>query len=483
MQNFKTIFINGQWVDPADGPQAFAVVNPATETIAAEINLGSPYDVDWAVGAARRAFAGFAQMSRDDRLAIFDRIIAGLQARQDALAALVTMEMGAPLGFSRAVQVGGTIAHFQHTREVLATHSFGGQMIEDSLIIREPIGVVGMITPWNWPLNQIASKVAPALAAGCTMVVKPSEVAPLSAVLFTEILAEAGLPAGVFNLVQGTGAIVGEAISAHPDIDMVSFTGSTRAGIQVARTAAATVKRVHQELGGKSANIILQGCDLEAVIAPSTLRCFTNSGQSCIAPTRLLVHRDDLERVCEIAARTANAVVVGDPLAAGTTLGPLVSSAQYDRVQGFIKSGLDQGARLVAGGLGRPQGLTCGYYARPTVFADVTPQMTIAAEEIFGPVLSILTYEDEADAIRLANDSIYGLAAYVFAPDLDHARRVGAKMQAGRVYLNGATFGGASNNSAPFGGYKRSGNGRELGIYGIEDFMEIKALIGYAPAI
>ena len=481
MSNTTKFYINGEWVDPV-APKLFDVINPATEEPAGQISMGGAEDVDRAVKAARAAFTAFSKTTKEERLALLHRIIAVFESRMDDLARAITAEMGSPLWFAMQVQTNTTLEHFKEAAKVLKDYDFGHMLGGTTRIVREPIGVCGFITPWNWPINQVASKFAPSLAAGCTCVVKPSEMAPLSTIILTEILHEAGVPKGVFNLVNGDGPTVGEAISRHPDIDMVSFTGSTRAGILVAKAAADTVKRVHQELGGKSANIILPGADLEAAVSAGTLRAFTNTGQSCQAPTRMLIHQDQLAEATAIARRTAEAVVVGDPLAEGTRLGPLVSEAQFDRVQHLIRIGIEEGATLAAGGLGRPAGLNRGYYVKPTVFSDVTPAMTIAQQEIFGPVLSMLPYKDKDDAVAIANGTIYGLAGYVWAGSLEEAREVGMELRAGRIYLNGAPHGKLQDVEAPFGGYKQSGNGREAGIYGLEDFLEIKAILGYEMA-
>ena len=476
MPNNAKFYIDGQWVEPAE-PRRFEVVNPATEEVAGEISLGSAADVDRAVAAARRAFSGYAQTKRKDRLALLQQIIDRYEARFEELAQAMTLEMGSPITFSREVQAVNALGHFKQMVAVLKGYKFERYM-GGTLIRREPIGVCGLITPWNWPLNQITSKLAPALAAGCTVVLKPSEVAPLSAIIFAEVLHDAGVPKGVFNLVNGDGPTVGEAISRHPGIDMVSFTGSTRAGILVAKAAADNVKRVAQELGGKSANIVLPDADLEKAVPAGVLRCFTNTGQSCQAPTRMLVHRSQLEQAAALAQRTAEGVRLGDPLDPQTTMGPLVSKAQFDKVQGLIERGLAEGATAVAGGLGRPAGFNRGYFARPTVFTDVTPAMTIAREEIFGPVLSMMTYETEDEAVAIANDTSYGLAGYVQSGNAARARKVAARIRAGRVYLNGAP----ADNSVPFGGYKQSGNGREHGIFGFEEYLEVKAVLGYRSA-
>lgn len=478
MKNATKFYIDGEWVDPAV-PHAHVVVNPATEEPAGRISLGSREDVDKAVAAARRAFPAYSATSRQDRLDLIASIIATLETRIDDLAELVMMEMGSPLWFAKEVQVDTAIRHFRQLHEVLSNYRFD-HMLGQTRIVREPIGVCGFITPWNWPLNQIASKFAPALAAGCTVVVKPSEVAPLSPILLTELLHEAGMPKGVFNLVNGDGPGVGHAISSHPDIDMVSFTGSTRAGVLVAQAAAPTVKRVHQELGGKSANIILPGTALEETVAAGVMRGFTNSGQSCQAPTRMLVHDSEMEAALEVARQTAEAVVVGDPLKAGTRLGPLANELQFERVQAMIGKGMQEGATVLTGGPGRPEGFNRGFYARPTIFSDVRPDMHIAQHEIFGPVLCILAYRTTDEAVEIANGTVYGLAGYVTAPDIETAREVGVQLRAGRIYLNGAPHGALQDVEAPFGGYKQSGNGREAGIYGLEDFLEIKAMIGYS---
>jgi len=476
MSNDTKFYIDGQWVEPVT-PRLFDVINPATEDVAGQISLGSEADVDRAVAAARRAFASFSQTGKEQRIALLHKIIACYQARFEELARAMTLEMGSPITFSREVQATNALGHFKQAATVLEEYELE-RFMGDTLIRREPIGVCGLITPWNWPLNQITSKVAPALAAGCTVVLKPSEIAPLSAILLAEILHDAGVPKGVFNLVNGDGPTVGEAISRHPDIDMVSFTGSTRAGILVAKAAADTVKRVAQELGGKSANIVLPDADLDKAVPAGVLRSFTNTGQSCQAPTRMLVHRSQLDTAMALARRTAETVRVGDPLDPGTTMGPLVSKAQYDKVQGLIERGIEEGATLVCGGPGRPSEFNRGYFVRPTVFADVKPDMTIAQTEIFGPVLSMLTYDTEEEAVAIANDTTYGLAGYVQSGDLAHARRIGAQLRAGRIYLNGAP----ANQSAPFGGYKQSGNGREHGVFGFEEFLEVKAVLGYQSA-
>ncbi len=476
MSHALHFYIDGTWVAPA-ADQRLPVIDPANEEAFAEIALGTPADVDRAVAAARRAFPGFARSSRAERLDLLRAILAEYNRRRDDIAATLSQEMGAPLAFARNEQAATGTAHLERMIEVLAGYPFES-MQGTTLIAREPIGVCGLITPWNWPINQLVCKVAPALAAGCTMVLKPSEVAPLNAVIWAEIMHAAGVPAGVFNLVQGDGPTVGEAISRHPDIDFVSFTGSTRAGVLVARNAAASVKRVAQELGGKSANILLPDVDFTAAVRRGVAGVMRNSGQSCSAPTRMLVPQDRHDEAAAIARAAAEGWLVGDPRAAETRLGPVVSAAQFAKVQRLIESGIAEGATLVTGGPGRPEHLNRGYYVRPTVFANVRNDMTIAREEIFGPVLSILPYADEAEAIRIANDTVYGLAAYVQSADPARARAVAAELRAGNVHLNYPP----GDTAAPFGGYRQSGNGREYGRWGLEEFLEVKAVIGYQAA-
>jgi len=474
MKECLKFYINGQWVAPA-APKTMDVINPATEAVIGRISLGSAADVDKAVAAARAAFETFGRTSREERVALLERVIAAYAARKDEIAETISQEMGAPMWLAKAAQAPSALAHFSQALEVLKAYRF----VENkgaTRIIHEPVGVCGFITPWNWPVNQIACKVAPALAAGCTMVLKPTEIAPLNAILFAEVLHEAGVPPGVFNLVNGDGPTVGTAIASHPGIDMVSFTGSTRAGILVAKAAADTVKRVAQELGGKSANIILDDADLQRAVEGGVRSCFTNSGQSCNAPTRMLVPRARHAEAVAIAKAAAESVKVGDPETKGTTIGPVVSKAQFDKIQRLIQKGIDEGAELVTGGPGLPQGLSKGYYVRPTVFANVRNNMTIAREEIFGPVLSILPYDGEDDAVRIANDTVYGLSGYVSSGSTEHALRVAARLRAGNVHLNGA----GPDFGAPFGGYKQSGNGREWGEFGFEEFLEVKAVMGCA---
>ena len=466
-------YIDGAWVDPAV-PATLDVINPATEAAFSRISLGSKQDVDRAVDAARRAFDTYAETPVEERLGYLRRIIDGFRDRLPELARMMTLEMGAPITFSTERQATVALFHFEEALRVLAEFPFEEKM-GSGILRREPIGVCGLITPWNWPLNQVASKVAPAIATGCTVVLKPSEIAPLSAMLFAEIVHEAGLPAGVFNLVNGDGPTVGEAIAAHPGIDMVSFTGSTGAGIRVAKLAADTVKRVAQELGGKSANILMPDVDIRAAVIAGVHACNTNAGQNCQSPTRMLIPRIHRDVAFDAAREAIASIRLGDPLSPASTMGPLVSQAQYDKVQALIQAGIDDGATLVAGGLGRPDGLGHGYYVRPTVFGDVTPDMRIAREEIFGPVLSILSYDTEDDAVAIANDTPFGLAGFVQCTDLQHARKVASRIRAGRVYLNGAPF----DRSLPFGGYKQSGNGREFGVFGFEEYLEVKAIVGY----
>ena len=472
MTEYLDFYIDGRWVAPTK-PQTLDVIDPSTEEPIARISAGTPADIDRAVAAARRAFDSYSQSSREERMALLERIIAVYQARLPDIADVISREMGAPMTLARAAQAPAGLAHLKQALAVLRDFPFV-EARGSTRILREPVGVCGLITPWNWPMNQIMCKVAPALAAGCTMVLKPSEVAPLSGIVAAEILHEAGVPAGVFNLVNGEGPIVGAAMASHPGIDMMSFTGSTRAGTQVARAAADTVKRVAQELGGKSPNIILDDADFAKSVKGGVRACFNNSGQSCNAPTRMLVPRNRLPEAIDIAREAARATTVGDPRGDGITLGPVVSKAQFDKIQGLIEKGIAEGAELVVGGTGRPDGLTRGYYVRPTVFANVRNDMTIAREEIFGPVLSILPYDTEDDAVRIANDTPYGLSGYVASGSPERAMRVASRLRAGMVHLNGATI----DHAAPFGGYKQSGNGREWGDFGLNEFLEVKAVMG-----
>jgi len=464
-------YIDGAWV-ASDGGRRHQVIDPATEQPVTEITLGSAADVDRAVSAARRAFDSFAQTTPEDRAALLDRIVALYQARIPDLARAISAEMGAPIGFAQAAQVPAGLGHLYATAQALRAFPFS-ERVGKARVVHEPVGVVALITPWNWPLNQICAKVAPALAGGNTMILKPSEEAPSCAMILAEILHEAGVPAGVFNLVNGDGPTVGAALSRHPDVDMVSFTGSTRAGIAVAQAAAATVKRVHQELGGKAPNLVLEGADLASVLPPTLQGVLANSGQSCIAPTRLLVHESQAAEAALVAKGIFEATPVGDPATPGAHIGPVVNRAQFDKIQTLIQSAIDEGATLVTGGPGRPDGRNAGYYVRPTVFADVTPEMRIAREETFGPVATITRYTDREEAIRLANATEYGLSAAI-SGDPAQAAEVAPRLRAGLVTINGWS----PAMGAPFGGYKQSGNGREGGRYGIADFMELKTIVG-----
>jgi aldehyde dehydrogenase (NAD+) len=476
MAHEKQFYIDGAWVDPIK-PALLDVIDPSTEEAYTQIAVGSYADVDRAVAAARKAFPGFARTTRKERLDLLRAILAEYDKRRSEIGDAISQEMGAPRQFAREVQAGRGTAHLERMIQVLETYPF--EFMEGTtLIAREPIGVCGLITPWNWPTNQIACKVLPALAAGCTMILKPSEEAPIDAIIWSEIMHAAGTPKGVYNMIQGAGAVVGEAMSSHPDIDMMSFTGSTRAGIRVAQAAAATVKRVAQELGGKSANILLPDVDFQMAVTKGINSMMTNSGQSCTAPTRMFVPQDRHDEVKAIAKQAAEKFTVGDPRSPDTRLGPVVNATQYEKIQRLIQAGIDEGAELVTGGPGRPENLNRGYYVRPTVFAGVTNDMTIAREEIFGPVIAILPYKSEEEVIRLANETIYGLAAYVQARDVDHGRKVAAQMRAGNVHLNYPV----GDTAAPFGGYKQSGNGREYGKWGLEEFLETKAVIGYQAA-
>jgi aldehyde dehydrogenase (NAD+) len=460
-------------VGRAHGVKGREVIDPSTEQPIGSIAIGSAADAQKAIAAARRAFASHSQTTKEERLALLRRVLVLLKRRNDEIGDVISREMGAPLAMARAEQAALGAAHFEQTIKAFETFAFK-YMQGSTRIVHEPVGVVAMITPWNWPINQIACKVAPALATGCTMVLKPSEIAPFNAVVFAEIMDEAGVPKGVFNLVQGDGPTVGTMLASHPDVDMVSFTGSTRAGIAVAQAAAPTVKRVHQELGGKSPNIILRSADFAAAVGAGVRRCFGNSGQTCTAPTRMLVPAERMDEASSIAAREAAALVVGPPSDPRTDLGPVASAAQFDKIQALIERGIAEGAELVAGGPGRPSHLSAGYYVRPTVFARVTNQMTIAREEIFGPVLSIIGYDSEDEAIAIANDTPYGLAAYIQG-DPQEARALAGRLRTGTVRLNSSAWDGA----APFGGYKQSGNGREYGKFGLHEFTEVKGIVGF----
>ena len=473
MSNNLKFYIDGAWVDPVV-PNRIKVIDPSTEEAFTEISGGGEPDVNKAVAAAKAAFPSFSRTSKKDRLDLLKSFLEIYNRRYDEIAEACTREMGAPLGFAKEAQAFVGQGHFQALIDVFENFEFT-ETRGTTRVVKEPIGVCGLITPWNWPLNQIVCKVAPALAGGNTMVLKPSEIAPINAIIFAEILHEAGVPKGVFNLVNGDGPSVGQKLAEHKDVDMMSFTGSTRAGIIVAKAAADTVKRVAQELGGKSANILLPDVDLEDAVRKGIGACFINSGQSCDAATRMLVPRALHDAALAFAADEAAMQVTGDPWAEGTVLGPLVSQIQFDKVQRLIKAGIDEGATLAAGGLGRPEGLNRGYYARPTVFGNVTRDMTIAREEIFGPVLSVIPYDSEEEAIDIANDSVYGLAAYVQSKDLSKAREVAARMRAGSVYINYPDI----DFTAPFGGYKQSGNGREYADFALNDFLEIKGIVGF----
>ncbi len=474
MREYLQFYIDGQWVDPVT-PKTLEVINPANEEVCGHISLGSAEDVDRAVKAARKAFETWSVTSREERIGVLERIVAEYQRRFDDMAKAITEEMGAPAWLAQRAQAAIGIGHLSTAIEVLKNYKFEEDR-GSTRIAKEPIGVCGFITPWNWPINQIATKVAPALATGCTMVLKPSEVAPFSGYIWSEILDAAGVPAGVFNMVNGDGPTVGAAISSHPGVDMVSFTGSTRAGIEVAKNAAPTVKRVHQELGGKSPNIILENADYQKAVGGGIAAVMTNSGQSCNAPTRMLVPHKKMDEAIAIAKATAEAHDVGDPNG-NAKMGPVVSQVQFDKIQGLIQKGIEEGATLVAGGPGRPDTIDRGYYVKPTVFANVTNDMTIAREEIFGPVVSILGYDSVDEAIEVGNDTDYGLAAYVSGNDQDEVRKVASRLRAGQVILNGAQ----ASMMDPFGGYKMSGNGREWGDHAFAEFLETKAIIGYAP--
>jgi len=474
MRDDLKFYIDGKWVDPLE-PRRRDVINPATEEVSGRISMGSAADVDAAVGAARKAFARFSRASRQERIELLEHILGAYQMRQDDLAAAVSEEMGAPAWLARSAQAPIGAGHLKIAIAALKDYAFE-EMRGATLLVKEPIGVCGFITPWNWPLSQILCKVAPALATGCAVVLKPSELAPFSACLFAEIMDAAGAPAGVFNLVNGDGPGVGAAIASHPGIDLVSFTGSTRAGVEVARAAASTVKRVHQELGGKSPNIILADADLEQAVTSGVALMMRNSGQSCNAPSRMLVPNRWMDEAIGIAAKAANALAVGDP-GGDARIGPVVSQAQWSKIQDLIGKGIEEGAMLAAGGLGRPEGLERGYYVKPTVFGRVANEMTIARTEIFGPVLTILGYETEDEAIAIGNDTVYGLAAYIQSGDAARARRVAARLRAGQVIINDAPL----DLSAPFGGYKQSGNGRERGERAFDEYLEMKAIMAPAP--
>ena len=472
----RQFYLDGAWVDPIE-PKEFKVINPATEEPAGVISMGGPKDVDRAVAAAKRAFEGYSVSAPAERLALLERVLAAYKSHYDEIAQAISTEMGAPISLAKGSQTRIGVGHISAMIEVLKKFQFE-EVRGTTRLVQEPVGVCALITPWNWPMNQVAAKVVPALAAGCTMVLKPSEYSPFSAVLWAKVMHEAGVPAGVFNLINGDGPGVGAPLSAHRDVDMVSFTGSTRAGTEVARNAAATVKRVHQELGGKSPNVLLDDADFERAVKQGVLHVFQNSGQSCNAPTRMLVPAARMAEVEAIAKRVAQSVIVGDPASEKTNVGPVVSKLQFERVENYIAKGIAEGAHLVTGGPGRPETLTRGYFVKPTIFSNVRNDMTIAREEIFGPVLCILPYRSEDEAVQIANDTPYGLAAYVWSSDPARARRVGGRIRAGQVSLNGAY----GDMQTPFGGFKMSGNGREYGEFGLRDFLEVKAVIGVDAA-
>ena len=476
MRDYTKFYINGSWVEPSE-TNTLGVENPATLEQCATISIGNNADVDNAVAAAKTAFETFSQTSVEERAALLDKIAEIYMSRIGEIAEAIREEMGAPISLASTAQAYAGLAHITEAAKILRNFSFS-EDLGAHRVVKEPIGVCGLITPWNWPMNQVTCKVAPALAVGCTMVLKPSEVAPLSSYIFTEIMHEAGVPAGVYNMVNGDGPGVGTALSKHPDVDMMSFTGSTRAGSLVAQNAAPTVKRVTQELGGKSPNIVLDDADLEAAVTRGVLHMYNNTGQSCNAPSRMLVPRGRLAEAEQIAAAVSQTVVVGDTADKDTTMGPVVSKVQWDKIQGLIQKGIDEGAKLVCGGTGLPDGIEAGHYVRPTVFSEANNDMTISREEIFGPVLTMIPYDSEEEAIRIANDTPYGLAGYVQSGDMDHARAVASKIRAGNIHINGASGG----PDIPFGGYKQSGNGREWGAHGFTDYLEIKAIEGYTAA-
>ncbi|RVJ72940.1 aldehyde dehydrogenase family protein [Sinorhizobium medicae] len=471
MLDKRQFYIGGEWVEPATQNDLF-VLNPATEKPIAVISLGTAVDIDRAVAAAKKAFASYSRTSVEERLALLEKLLAIYKRRYDEMADTITAELGAPKTMSREQQADVGVGHLQGFIDALKRLKLREKLPNGDTLLREPIGVCGLITPWNWPVNQIALKVVPALATGCTCILKPSEFTPLNAMLYAEMIEEAGFPAGVFNLVNGDGIHAGAALSKHRDIDMMSFTGWTRAGIAVSKDAADTVKRVTLELGGKSPNIVFADADIEERVTASILECFNNSGQSCDAPTRMLVERSVYDEVVEIARRVGMEARVGDPTKEGAHIGPLVSHIQYERVQALIEAGVAEGATLLAGGPGKPEGFESGYFVRPTIFANVDNSMRIAREEVFGPVLSIMPFDTEEEAVAVANDTNYGLAAYVQTRDRERAERVASRLRAGMVHING----GPHRYGSPFGGYKQSGNGREGGMFGLEDFLEVKTV-------
>src|SRR6266550_1121507 len=475
MKHYGSFYINGEWVEPIRSTP-FELINPATELPFATVSLGSAEDVDKAVSAARRAFVSFSVTSKKERIDLLQRIVEKFQTREAEIMSVISLEMGAPK--SLKMQTGAALVAIKQAIVTLRDYEFETRL-GNNVIMREPIGVCGLITAWNLPIQLLATKMSSALAAGCTVVVKPSEYTPLSALIFTEVLHDAGVPKGVFNLVNGDGPTVGNAISRHPDIDMVSFTGSTRAGALVAEAAAPTIKRVSQELGGKSANVLLPDADLEAAAHYNVARGFLNTAQSCHAPTRVLVHESQVDTLLGFLVKEIQNIRLGDPQDPATTMGPVVNKSQFERIQKYILSGIEEGARLVCGGPGRPEGIAKGYYVKPTIFADVKPSMKIAREEIFGPGRAVISYSTEAEAIEMANDSTYGLGGYVFSSDPDKGKAVGSELRAGRIFYNGAP----GNPVAPMGGYKQSGNGRAMGVFGLEEYLEVKAMIGFDEAV
>lgn len=468
-------YIDGAWVLPKDASATLAVINPATEASVATVALCGVDEVHAAIMAARRAFMGYSQTTLADRVALVEKLLGIYQRRYAEIAQAISTEMGAPIDLAQSAQAACGLGHLHEVLKAAQEFEWEQPMVGGARLVYEPIGVCVLITPWNWPINQIASKVAPALIAGCTMVLKPSEIAPLSAQLFAECVDEAGFPRGAFNMVHGTGSGIGDVLTSHPEVDMVSFTGSTRAGVQIAKAAADTVKRVAQELGGKSANILFDDEGLEAAVTRGVLHCFNNSGQSCNAPTRMIVEASAYEKAIAIAKHVADSVSVGDPQQPGGHLGPVVSEMHFNKIQGLIKAGIDEGATVIVGGLGKPIGFEQGYYVKPTIFAHVNNAMTIAQEEIFGPVLVMIPFADETEAVKIANDTPYGLAGYVQSLDIERARRVARQLRAGGVSINGA----GHDFAAPFGGYKQSGNGREAGVFGLHDFLELKVINGF----
>ncbi|GLQ73685.1 aldehyde dehydrogenase family protein [Vibrio penaeicida] len=472
MENIGKFYINGQWVTP-DSSDTHTLINPATEAVTSQIPMANETDVNRAVAAAKAAFDDFSMTSKEERLALLKRLLSLYNDAYEEIAHLMVLEMGTTKAFSEAAQAWVGTAHLEATIAALEKESFE-EVRGNTLISKEPIGVCVLITPWNWPMNQLVVKAAPALAAGCTMVAKPSEFSPLSSIKFAELVHQAGYPAGVYNHITGAGDSAGGALSRHPDVDMVSVTGSTRAGIAVAKSAASTVKRVAQELGGKSANLIMRDADLEKAVKDGVTACYVNCGQACRSPARMLIPEEKMEDAKRFAKEAADAHSVGDPMG-DVTLGPVVNKIQFERIQSLIKAGIEEGATLVTGGLGRPDGLSKGYFVKPTVFADVDNSMTIAQEEIFGPVIALIGYKTESEAIEIANDTVYGLSAYIQCLDMEKARQIARKLRVGSIWINGADW----DANAPFGGYKQSGNGREHGEWGLEDYLEVKSTAGY----